>query len=147
MRRLTSLLLFVLIGACASVPDAEKFKNHAAPTVRPDQALVFVYREDLLAYDTKKILIQDGGKSLWLIPNGSVSYAYLAPGKHTLASYAWDIGGTEYTGDFEAGHSYYLKLVFKKFDPKLILMEVAFERVEAVDAQSDMADLRLTNPP
>ena len=147
MRRLTSLLLLVFIGACASVPEAEKFKNHPAPEVKPDQALVFVYREDLLAYDSNKVLIQEGGKSLSLIPNGSVSYAYLTPGKHTLASYAWNLGGTEYTSDFEAGHSYYLKLVFKKFDPKLTLMEVAFEPMKAADASSDMADLRLTDHP
>lgn len=145
MRIFKVLILVCLLIGCSSVPEAEKFKNQPLPASKPGYALVYIYRENHLAYDGKSVLILDGNQSLALLPNASYAYFRLAAGQHTISSLAWGmVGGTEYTGSFADGKIYFLKIEFKKFDPNLVLMEAAFTPVEPDVATDQISDLRIS---
>ena len=146
MRACKILALMALLAACSSVPEAQKLKNQPRPTAKPGHALIYIYREDHLAYDDKDVLIRDGNQSVALLSNASCAYFWLSAGRHTLYSYAWgNLGGGEYTADFQDGRTYYMKIEIKKFDPNLVIMQAAFVPVKADVGEGEISDLRLSD--
>ncbi|HEY3858589.1 MAG TPA: hypothetical protein VGM47_03130, partial [Gammaproteobacteria bacterium] len=136
-------ILIACVAACTSVPQPQQVRNNPSPAIDATKALVVLYREDRTAYDSKSVEIGEAGRPLALLPNASCQYLYLEPGKHSLQLLAWNLAGAQFDANWEAGHIYYLKTVFKKFDPHMTLMEVTVVPVEPDAAKDEIGDLQL----
>lgn len=93
-----------LISGCASVKTAELAEM---PTVKPDHALVYVFRESAFAGAAVSYDVYLGEKKVGGLTNGSFFFVDVAPGEHRF--WAKTEAEDEVTIKAEAGKTYYIQ--------------------------------------
>lgn len=99
------LLAMIALAGCASLPGVA-FQSAAQPPVKPDKALVYVYRDSKFMGAGRLAKVDDNGQQVGVLGNGNYIYFYVAPG---LQTFYVALGVVQpITLTCEAGKTYYL---------------------------------------
>lgn len=148
MNRVFALLIVgtgLAASACASVPMASAEADQAAKrfAVPPDQASVYVYRNESFGGAVRMVVLLDG-VALGDTAAKTFLYTPVAPGKHTILSKTEN--DSDLTIDAEPGTSYF---VWQEVKMGIWTARSALQRVDDARGRAGVAECKLakTNPP
>jgi hypothetical protein len=101
---LTIIASSSLFSGCASVTRQD---TNVFPSPKPDQGLVYFYRESKLLGMAVSYNVKEGDKVIGALAHGTYFFVFADPGKHTYS--ATTEATSSRTLDVEAGKTYYIE--------------------------------------
>ena len=119
-----SLIIFLLLSACASVDYSQKA---VFPEATPDKALIYFYRTPGFLGSTYRFNILENKQRVGAMAQDSYFYLFTNAGEHTYSVDDRDAEqGSNITLNVEAGRTYYIRVDFASeiIGGKLVFTEV-----------------------
>jgi len=108
---LAAILISVLAGCATREPSPQEIQSKRFE-IRPDMAVVYLYR-DRLDFSRAPASLMLDRQGLGSTYEGTYYRLELAPGRHRIAGFAGDAGAFEFTA--EPGRLYFLKHAVSRF--------------------------------
>jgi hypothetical protein len=107
LKSLFTIGLFGLVSLLTGCASVSKQATNIYPVAKPDEGLVYFYREKKMMGMVVSYNVREGEKIIGAIANGTYFFVYAEPGKHTYTASTEEESAR--TLDVEAGKIYYIE--------------------------------------